>query len=172
MKLKVVSAALFVLVFGYLFATPYITVYQLKIAAENNDAEALEKHVNFVVLRENLKTQMHGRLGRKMEKKALSNNPFAALGAAFGSIMVDTMLDVYITPEGLVELMEGRKPALKGRAKAVTTGQQPAAKPFPDATMTYESLNTFAITLPKKDIKFLLSRNGLVWQVTDITLPQ
>lgn len=172
MKLKVVFAVLFVLVFGYLFAGPYITVYQLKTAAENNDAEALAKYVNFVVLRENLKTQMHDRLGRKMEKKALSNNPLAAFGAAFGSIMVDTMVDVYITPEGLVELMKGRKPALKGRSKVVTTGQQSAAKPFPDASMSYESLNTFAITLPKKDINFLLSRKGLVWQVTDITLPE
>ena len=172
MKLKVVVFAVLVLVFGYLLAGPYIAVYQLKVAAENNDAEALAKHVDFVVLRDNLKTQMHDRLGRKMEKKALSNNPLAAFGAAFGSIMVDTMVDMYITPEGLVELMKGRKPALKGKRQAVTRSLDSTTELFPNALLSYESTNLFSITLPNKGIKFLLSRNGLHWQLTNVTLPE
>ena len=42
----------------YVAAAPYITVYQMKSAAESRDGEALSEHIEFPSVRQSLKDQM------------------------------------------------------------------------------------------------------------------
>ena len=158
------------LVLGYVFAAPYITVYQMKAAAENHDGEALSEHVDFPTLRQALKDQMNVML-RKVT--VAEDNPFAVLGAAFAGIMVDKMVDAYVTPAGIIELMKGEKPDSEN-AGGDTTGQTPS-EPFSDYSMSYESFSKFSIITRNsgsgKEVKFILRRRGIGWKLTEIMLP-
>lgn len=42
------------------------------------------------------------------EDEEMRDNPFAALGAALASAMVDKIVDVYVTPAGIRQLMASK----------------------------------------------------------------
>ena len=86
-----IAAGLFAI---YVVAAPYITVHQMKSAAESHDGEALSEHVEFPSVRQSLKDQMNDMFAKKMaESDEMKNNPFAAFGAALAGMMVDKMVD-------------------------------------------------------------------------------
>ena len=144
-KIRVGVAVVVILVLAYIFAAPYITIYQMKNAAENHDGEALSEHVDFPVLRQNLKDQMNAMLGKEMAKQAVGGNPFAALGAAFGGMMVEKMVDAYVTPAAITELMKGEKPDSK--RIGIKSMEQASSKLLSNASMSYESFSKFSITI-------------------------
>ncbi len=180
-KLKIglgVAAGLFV---AYWAAAPYITVYQMRAAAEAHDGEALSEHIEFPSVRQNLKDQMNALFARKMtEDEDLRDNPFAALGAAFAGVMIDKMVDAYVTPAGIQQMMAGEKPE-PGAARKPSTGSASGStpderKPFANADLGYKSLDKFEVRVTEEDsdeaIRFILRRQGLTgWKLTEILLP-
>lgn len=166
-----IAAGLFAI---YVAAAPYITVHQMKSAAESHDGEALSEHIEFPSLRQSLKDQMNAMFAKKMaEDEEMRDNPFAAMGAAFVGMMVDKMVDAYVTPVGITQLMAGEKPrpgADKGGGSADNSGR----KPLSDASMAYESLDKFVVKVKGEDGdegKFVLRRRGINWKLTDIIIP-
>lgn len=104
---------------AWVAAAPYITVYRMKAAAENRDGEALSEHIDFTSVRQSLKDQLNALFAKKLtESKDLKDNPLAALGAAFAGVLVDKVVDAYVTSAGITQLMAGEKP-------------QPGSKPAP-----------------------------------------
>jgi len=186
-KLKVILGIVIVAAVIYVFAMPYITVHQMKSAAADHDGEALAGHIEFPSVRQSLKDQMNAMFTKKMaEDKEMQANPFAALALAFSGVMIDKAVEAYVTPAGITQLMEGEK--LQPGAAQVEAGQvaQPAAtsgtgnvenperEPLADASMSYESLDRFVVKVRNdagKEGKFVLSRRGLGWMLTDIILP-
>lgn len=164
-----VAAAFFAI---YVVAAPYITVFQMKSAAESHDGEALSEHIEFPSVRQSLKDQMNAMFAKKMaEDEDMKDNPFAALGAAFAGMMVDKMVDSYVTPAGITQLMAGEKPQPEENKESSTVSGQ---KPLSDASMSYESLDKFVVTVKGDDGgegKFVLRRRGLGWKLTDIIIP-
>lgn len=153
---------------GYGAATPYITVYHLRSAAEQHDAQALSQYIEFPSVRESLKTQFNAVLMKQLQQTPLHDNPMAALGATFAGLLVDKIVEAYVTPEGLTQLMAGDKP------KPTADGQPPASKPLADARMSYQALDRFVVTVKDKrgnDIRFVLHRQGLEWKLTEILIP-
>jgi hypothetical protein len=57
-KIGVVVSAL-VFLAAYLFISPWLTVHQMRSAAELRNAEALAEHVDFPSLRQSLKDQLN-----------------------------------------------------------------------------------------------------------------
>ncbi len=166
-----VAAGLFAI---YLAAAPYVTVYQMKSAAENHDGEALSDHIEFSSVRQSLKDQINVMFAKTMaEDEDLKDNPFAALGAALAGVMVDKMVDAYVTPAGITQLMAGEKPQLEaeqGDGGGGTTERELLS----DASMSYESLNKFVVKVKDEDGgegKFVLRRQGISWKLTDIIIP-
>lgn len=163
-----------VLAAGYIFATPYLTVYQMKIAAENHDGEALSEYIDFPPLRQSLKDQMNAMLGKKMVEEVANDDPFTALGATlgatFGGVIVEKMIDAYITPASVMELMKGEKPTPE-RAGKPTERQEP----FANVSMSYESFSKFSVITKQHEsddeVKFIFRRNGMEWKLTEILLP-
>ncbi len=195
-KTKIGFGAVGILILGYIFAAPYITAYQMKNAAEAQNGEELSEHIDFVTLRQSLKDQMNAMLARKMvqEKKEEDNNVFAALGTFLAGMMVEKIVDVYVTPAGITELMKGEKPnpdashpfnlhwiteLMKGEKPnpEKIDGQstvQASSKPFSNTSASYESFNKFSVTTrnDKSDTeaKFILRRRGIGWKLTEIIL--
>lgn len=170
-KLLAGVAAMFAI---YVAAAPYITVHQMKSAAESRDAEALSEYIEFPSVRQSLKDQMNAVFMKEMTNE-LEGNPFAAVGAAFAGMMVDKMVDAFVTPAGITQLMLGEKPnqTESGESAGDFAGDS-AREPFANASMSYESLSKFIVTV-KGDTgdegKFILRRRGIGWKLTEILIP-
>ncbi len=168
MKIKIGICLGVVLVLGYVFATPYIAAYRMKVAAEAQDGEALSEFVDFPALRQSLKDQMAGKLWKEMAEDVIEGNPLSAIGTAFGSMILKGVVDEFVTPAGLMKLMKGRK------AGSDATRQTSSA-PFSDISLSYESFNKFSIITrdpeSELEVKLILKRRGLQWKLTEVILP-
>ena len=152
----------------YIAASPYITVYQIKSAAERHDGEALSEHIEFPSVRQSLKDQANAMLMKEMAKDEMKDKPFAALGAAFGGLMVDKMVEAYVTPACITQLMAGEKPKPTEEGES---GGSSARKPLSDASMSFETLNKFVVQVKDnngKESTFVLRRRGISWKLTEI----
>lgn len=155
----------------YVAAAPYITVHQMKSAAESHDGEALSEHIEFPSVRQSLKDQMNAMFMKEMAKDEMKDNPFAALGAAFAGVIVDKMVEAYVTPAGITQLMAGEKPKPGQDAES---GRDSGRKPLEDASMAYESMDKFAVKVKGgtgEEAKFVLRRRGIGWKLTEIIVP-
>jgi TonB family protein len=163
-----IIAAFGVLFAIYVVASPYITVHQMKSAAESYSGEELSEHIEFPSVRQSLKDQMNAMLVKEMAKGEMKDSPFAALGAAFAWLMVDKIVDTYVTPAGITQLMAGKTPQPTEGGKS---GGSSARKPLSDASMSYESLNKFVVKVKGdngEEGKFVLRRRGMSWKLTEI----
>ncbi|ODS90807.1 MAG: hypothetical protein ABS45_14200 [Comamonas sp. SCN 65-56] len=161
------------LVLAYLVAAPWITVYQIKSAAEAHDDAALAEHVDFDSVRQSLKDQLHARLMRKMTDGAgASDNPLAALVAPLAGAVVDKAVDWYVTPAGVIALMSNRTPDADTR-QATPKPQGTDEQPLAGASMAYSTLDTFIVRPRGRTgaAEFVLRRRGLGWKLTAVVLP-
>ena len=161
-----------ILTIGFIFIGPYLTLYQIKSAAENQDGAALSEHIDFLALRQSLKDQMNVIVGKEMTKQA-DDNPFAALGAALGGMMIEKMVDMYVTPASITELMKGKTPE-PGSINAPTEDSNNS--PLANASTSYESFSKFSVTIKGddslgEDVKLVFRRRGMSWKLTEIVLP-
>lgn len=166
-KLLAGFAALFAI---YVVAAPYITVHQMKSAAESRDGEALSEYIEFPSVRQSFKDQMNAVFMKEMTSE-LEGNPFAAVGVAFAGLMVDKMVDTFVTPAGITQLMSGEKPDVAQDSKAEGGA---AREPFANTSMSYESLSKFVVTVKGDngdEGKFILRRRGIGWKLTEILIP-
>lgn len=174
---KLILGIVATFVIGYVFASPYITAYMIKTAAQNQDGEALSEYIDFSALRQNLKEQMNAAVGKEIMQEAEGDGAAMVLGATFGGLiigkMVEKMIDVYVTPAGIMELMKGEILDMEGIG--TSTEQQTTSEPFANVVMTYESFNKFSITTKDTEsadeIKFILRRKGMEWKLTEILVP-
>jgi len=170
-RTKVIVVAIAIIVAVYIFAAPYITVYRMKNSADNHDGEALSEHVDFPALRQSLKDQMNAMFAKEMAKEA-EDNPYSALGAVFGGVMVEKMVDAYVTPAAITEFMKGKPDPNQADD---SSSSNPSSDPFANASMSYESFSKFSITIideeSSKEVKFILRRKGIGWKLTEIMLP-
>lgn len=174
----------------FYFASPYWSLYRLKGAVERNDAVFVADRVDFPQLRESFK----GALMASLAKDAVNGEAdgMEALGAAFGALMVGPMVDAFVTPEGLVQMMQGRKmdAMLDEDPGTSETVAEPTAAGIQEgdeseggmdvSSMGYETLNRFAVTLAgepeasaseKESFTLLFSRRGLTgWKLAGIRI--
>jgi len=104
----------------------------------------------------------------------MDDNPFTAIGAAFGGILVGKMIDVYVTPAGIIELMKGESPDTESTGGS--TEKRTPSEPFANVYMSYESFSKFSVTIKlntelAEEVKFNLRRKGIGWKLTEILFP-
>lgn len=161
----------------YAVAAPYITVYEIKSAAEARDGEALSEYIEFPSVRQSIKDQLNAQFAKEMANDpGMKGNPFAFLGAALAGTMVDKAVDAYITPAGISQLLEGEKPnpGSGGSAQPTAGASGAERKPLPNASMSYESFDKFVVNFKLdggSDGKLILRRRGIGWKLVDIILP-
>ena len=95
------------------------------------------------------------------------------MGAAFGSVVVNSMVDAFITPEAIGRMLDTNE-----GQQAKSPEQQEAQKAefretFKDAKLAYAAWDTFHITLHEGTAEqgiFVLSRRNLDWKLTNIIM--
>lgn len=155
-------------------SAPYVAVYQIQQAAQAQDTDALEEHIDFPRIREDLKEQVNASIMAKA-KTELKDNPFAALAMALASGIAEKTISAVVTPSGLVELMKGEKPdkliASSRSGENITPSDK---KPFESAHMHYEDFSKFVIEVPDKNggapSQFILRRDFIAWRLTGVKL--
>ncbi len=154
------------------YFVPHLTVYNMKKAAENKDAEALSHYVDYPSLRESLKANFNAMMASEMTK---SESPFGALGVALGAALVNQMIDAFITPESLAMLIKGEEPQIEDSEK--DRKREPSSKTETETSMSYEGLNQFVVKVKEKSsseepIKFIYKRYGIIsWKLSALRLP-
>ena len=101
------------------------------------------------------------------------DDQFAAFGAALGGMVVERMINAIVTPAGITRMMESQQFVIEEDGRSSTNQQ--SQEPFTDAVMSYESFDEFVVTLPEnelgKEVKFVFSRRGMGWKLSDILFP-
>lgn len=165
-------AVLIVCALIYIFASPYIAVNKLKTAAETRNAADLSEQIDFPALRQSVKDQLSARIAAEAVE-GLEDNPFAAFGAALAGSMVGVMVDAYVTPAGIAQMMKGGNPSSTDEQSGSTPNDEQA--PFASASMGYQGINKFVVTVPNEtgeEAHFVLRRNGVIgWRLTDLIIP-
>lgn len=174
----------------FYYASPYWTLYQLKRAVDRNDGVFVADRVDFPQLRESFKGAVMANLAKEATKG--EEDGMGALGAAFGAMMVGPMIDALVTPEGLIQMMQGRAmdampdedsgtletPSRAGGNEAHEGGESEGGMDV--SNVGYETLNRFCVTLAggmgglageKESFTILFSRRGLAgWKLTGVRI--
>jgi len=86
---------------------------------------------------------------------------------------ISPVIDALVTPESLAMIMKGDKPQF-GMSKK----ESPKPAPDTETSMSYESLNSFAVTIKKKNdtqepVVLVFNRDGIFasWKLSAIRLP-
>ena len=175
MNKKLIGAliAIVVVICGYLYATPYLALNNIKKAAQAGDSDTVSKYIDYPSVRQSFKDQMNAVMAKELMKQ--DNDGFAALGAMLASTMVDKMIDGFVTPEGMTLMLQGRD--LKDVTRN-STQQEPIdtkEEHKPDYEAGYTSFNDFDIVIyspeKTKEVKVKMVRDGLSWKINQIIVP-
>jgi len=174
MKFKYILVTVLVLAAACVFAMPYLTVNQMRVAARERDANALAAHIEFPSVRQSFKDQFKAVIDSRIFPQS-KDNALARLGAGVATALVDGAIDFMVTPAGIQKLMSGAKPyeEADGARRNDSQGAEPD-EPFAAVTRHYESPNRFVATVETDDgdaIDFVLHRRGLSWKLAEIRLP-
>ena len=177
MNKKLIGAliAIVVVICGYLYASPYLALNNIKKAAQAGDSDTVSKYIDYSSVRQSFKDQMNAKMAKEVMKQ--DNDGFAALGAMLASTMVDKMIDGIVTPEGMTLMLQGKD--LKQSAQQSMGGQdssnQEKEEPKPEYEAGYTSLNDFEVVIKdqdqSKEVKVLMVRDGVSWKIHKIAVP-
>lgn len=178
-KLQVSIIAIVLLIFTFVYTSPYLAIYQIRQALKNEDSAALAAYVDFPSVRQGIKDQLNTELVKKFPEHAqASEGGFAA----FGALLASSMVDVMVSPQGVVMLLQGKKlkESLPFQTQLEQSEQQQTragaqAKEKLSYRGKYQTFNRFVVQIqypyPKPPVTVTMQRQGLSWKVTQIVLP-
>lgn len=169
------AAALLVISVGigsYWYYSPYLAMNSVLAAAKDKDADKFNEKVDYPRIRESLKGQMSAQMAKTVSEQ--SGNPFSALGAMLGVAMVNQMVDAFVRPEMVMQMMQDGKVKISKAAGA----SEPSGEI--EATWTIQRQGTDrVIAVPTKaaeqpngdEPRFVFERSGFAtWKLTDLLL--
>lgn len=169
-KWVVAAIVLAVLFAGAYLGSPFWAARQLRAAAMSGDVDRIEATVDFPAVRDSLTSQLTIALTKRMdESPEMQDNPFAGLGAILMPTIVQRVVNVYVTPDGIAAIMK------QGELKKRDGRSQKA-----DLSYDYEwrSLDRFAVIVRGKDVPadrapaIVFERRGIFsWKMIRLQLP-
>ena len=165
-------AGLLVIFAIYLYASPYIALYNIKNAAEQKDADKLSGYIDFPSVKQSIKDQVKAAM---VEELAASDEQdgFEALGTMLAAAMIDPIVDGVVTPDGVALMLQGQE--LDFGLDDKTTKDEPKVKDTDiDYKAGYLSFNRFKVQIIDADdtdesLDVIMHRDGLSWKVTRIS---
>ena len=145
---------------AWLWGSPYLTLLELKKAADARDLAAISARIDYVAVRADLKTQLRERL------EGSGGSALDRLGAAVAERFADPVVDAAVTPEGMRAIF-----ASAAMAQAARPGFA-SVKPG-EMRVRRDSLGRFMLASANgtgPEVVFELQ--GLTWRVTAVRLPE
>ncbi|WP_343682788.1 DUF2939 domain-containing protein [Acinetobacter baylyi] len=177
LKFSIIGVIL--LVVGYLFASPYIAIHQIKEAVQKGDSEKLANYIDFPSVRQSFKDQLNAQMVKEMANQKNNNDEFAALGAMLASVMVEKMVDAIVTPQGITLMLQGKDLKQSGLIQDTPAPQQEVSSTNEniDYSLSYQSFNRVNMILENKDrpekgkATVKMERDGLSWKIKAFEVP-
>ncbi|WP_119684707.1 DUF2939 domain-containing protein [Acinetobacter pittii] len=166
---------LIILIFGYLYASPYIILNSIKNALKENDSEKVSAYIDYTSVRQSLKDQMNAYMLKEITAKEA--NGWEALGAMMVSTLAEKMVDAVVTPEGMTLMLQGKdlRKSLTGKREEEDTHKERTDTSKIEYRTRYLSMSMFEVTFKNKengsDVKIIMERDGLSWKIKKIVLP-
>jgi len=161
----------------YVAAGPYLAINGVRTAIKDQDTAALDRHVDFPVLRSNLRAQVDDYLLRQAGAE-MQRNVFGAIALQVAGGVAGGAVDALLTPAGIGAVLSGRSLWHRGSGAGIDRTDSYAHgapnDPLEGARYRYESTSRFTATVNDRSgdpVVFVLSRDGLRWKLTDIRLP-
>jgi Protein of unknown function (DUF2939) len=107
-------AVIIVAALGWLFVAPLMAANELRLALQSEDTIAIERHVDFPALRDNLR----GGLSAAMTDTNDPKNGIEMIGKAIAGAFVSPLMDLIITPQGLSAIYKNGVGGITGRTDA------------------------------------------------------
>lgn len=165
-KILIALGTLVALSVAYVAAGPYLALNGIRDGIVDQDVEALAEHIDFPILRENVKAQMNAYMMTQMQKTAGESDMaagFAAMGMMFAGKMIDGMIDNLMTPAGISALT---------RPKGGASDEASRENVMADVDIDYSGFSRATVTPQNNpDLKLILSRQGWSWRLTNILFP-
>lgn len=144
---------------GWAWGSPYLTLFQLKRAADARDLEAISARVDFPAVRRSLKSELRTRLGRG------DNAGLGALGAAIAERLSDPIVDTIVTPEGMRTVFASASVAQASQPRPLETNAR-------QMHVRRETFGRFALTPDSgRGPELVFELRGFRWMVTGVRLP-
>ena len=102
------ALALALLLAGYYVASPWAMLARFKADAQARNADKMENYVDFVAVRASLKAQIQERVRAKIGVGR--DNPIAAIGMGLANAVIEPVVQVAASPQGIVAMMNGENP--------------------------------------------------------------
>jgi hypothetical protein len=142
-------------------AAPWMAASQLSAALKSGDADAISRMVDFPSVRSSLSTQLTAKINEEARNDPQArDNPFAGLVTLLAPTIVNQLVSVIVTPEGLAKLSREAQRAeaesdarRRARGKARDRGEGGMGKPV----LAYTGINTFTATYSSR------TRGKVVW---------
>ena len=140
-------------------ASPYVAFWRFTVALRSGDSAAISARVDFPAVRESLKKQLiarfsHAGTGHKRWDK-------------LGPTLIDALVDVYATPDGLAMLIAN---------PAALRDLRPPKQPPPVKGLNWSKLRYAFFTSPRtfvvdrEGIKLRFRFRGLRWRLNELDL--
>lgn len=175
-SLKIGLTALALAVPAYAYATPYIAVKGLKSAIDARDAVGISDYVDDPALKESLKASLTAKLvgdaGKNPKTPADKMFGFGAAGAMMAGMVVGPLIDTWVSPEALAQLLRGEKPGSEADVPAAGSPLDQA-----ETSMGYEGFGRFVVEIKSKGsaeepVGLVFAREGLQsWKLSAMRLP-
>lgn len=161
---------------AYWYWSPFLAMRTMQSAAQANDADTFNAHVDYPRLRDSLKGQLSALMAEEMEKSADSKNPFEAIGTMLGMAMVDKLVDAMVRPETVMRGMQNGK---FGPSPSTSDAGDDAAGPSKTKWIYVRKGVDKLIAYPEepaepndKKVGIVFERSGFAnWKVTELRMP-
>ena len=176
-KWLVLAFAALIALAAYVVAGPYLAINGVRNALKQQDTAALARHVDFPVLRGNVRAQVDDYVLRQAGPE-VQRSPFGAIALRMAGGLAGGAVDTLLTPTGIGAVLGGRSLWHRGSGGGIDRKDSYAhsapSDPLESARHRYESTSRFTATVDDSNgnpVVFVISRSGLRWKLTDIRLP-
>lgn len=106
MRIYIVLLAGVLVLAGYV-ASPYLAMYRINQAIQQRDPVALEYYADWPALREHFRSDLNGLFVRTTVGQSGPDSAVgAARGAMLGPVIIDRLVDAWVTPDGVIQSMQ------------------------------------------------------------------
>tara|TARA_Y100001968_G_C19453728_1_gene770637 strand:+ start:8367 stop:8933 length:567 start_codon:yes stop_codon:yes gene_type:complete len=166
------------LFFGYLYVTPYLSLFLFKGAIESNNSSKLNGFIDFYSFRNSLKSQLKPAFQNKLASK-IENTPFSEIGIIIANPIlnktVDSIVENIASPKGFHLLLTSGK-IYQSEGQKLNLKENIEAKKSNVFKLYYNGINSFVVSSQimevSKPIKIYWSRKNIYdWKLTSVLLP-
>ncbi|WP_193742760.1 DUF2939 domain-containing protein [Prochlorococcus sp. MIT 0603] len=163
----------------YLYFTPYLAILGFKTAIDKKEYRESEKYINFISLRESLKSQLLPVI-KDRTQTGFSNSPLGGLKIMLVNSLlekaVEATLDSTITPYGLQLLLKTGDLTQKNQNNQLTPISSDSARGASKISLYYKNINVFVLSRKLEDDQGVVNsyweRKSLThWRLRSIDLP-